>query len=158
MQVVVAMFHHMRRVVAVTVALASFAGLGTVAFAADPYAVRPYWTGVPTGGFYTECAGIIITKGGYGLVPARSTYTEIKYSSGGTCNNLLNRSAGSFDAVATAYDTAGNICGTTYRSNGANTATMVATADACGGTLGYVAGTSDYYASGGTHSWSGTSS
>ncbi|MCU1387931.1 MAG: hypothetical protein JWL72_1269, partial [Ilumatobacteraceae bacterium] len=54
---------------------------------------------------------MLVTKGGYGLVPANSAYTEIKYSSGGTCNNLLGRDLNWVEAQATTYTSSGVMCG-----------------------------------------------
>lgn len=119
------------------------------AFAVDPYQNRPYWTGVPTGGYFTECAGMLVTKAGYGLVPARSTYTEIKYSNGGYCNNFHGSlPAGAFYASSGTWDSSGAQCDGVVVYNSYHVATVVATANACSGGTAYVYGTSSYFAAG----------
>lgn len=125
----------LRRLAVIIVAFATFAGLGVGAARAigDPSITQWYWQGVPPGGFYQECAGSISNLSSYGYLPARSGYMWMKYSSGGTCNNLLTRPAWYMKVVSTSKK--GSItCHTSTRYNGANTWNVLATANNCSGT------------------------
>lgn len=116
------------------------------AHAIDPQDNRPYWTGVPTGGFLQECVGQVVALKAYGLIPARSTYTETRYSSGGGyCNNALTRPTGMIEATAKTFNTYGTLCDSQFRQNSSSSAwNVTATASSCQTATVYLLGESRY--------------
>lgn len=136
-----------RSVLVILIAIAFASVLAPSAYAIDPQDTRPYWTGVPSGGVFQECAGQIVAFQAYGLVPARSTYTETRYSSGGGfCNNALQRPIGMIEARAITFSQDGVQCDNQFRQNQSSTAwNVIATAANCqySGT-GFMRGTSRY--------------
>lgn len=123
--------NHRLLIVALAITVIGFA-LSPLAHAIDPQDQRPFWTGTPTGGFLQECVGQVVAFQAYGLIPARSTYTETRYSSGGTCNNALTRSAGMIEATAQSYSPEGIQCDSQFRQNTSSSAwNVTATAANC---------------------------
>lgn len=90
-------------------------------------ASQPYWTGIPPGGYLQECAGGIVTGNNTspGLIPYRSSYIEVEYSSGGYCNKQLPRSPGWLEAGAKSLNGQYGICNQLYTANNATLATWV---------------------------------
>jgi hypothetical protein len=90
---------------------------------------RPYWTAVPSGGFSQECAGIVVTgnNSGLGLIPKRSSYLEVEYSSAGwnSCNVWLGRPVNWLAAAAQSKNINGAVCNNLVRYNTTVVATLV---------------------------------
>lgn len=133
-----------RRMVAVITVVTVLASmLAPPAYAIDPQDSRPYWTGYPS--VLQECVGQVVTRNGYGLIPARSTYTETRYSSGGFCNNALQRPIGMIEATAQSFSQVGTLCDNQFRQNQSATAwNVIATAAACSSGTFVVQGISRY--------------
>jgi hypothetical protein len=120
------------------------------AYAVNTYDQRPFWSGVPVGGFLQECFGTIATKVNYGFIPARGVYTETKFSNGGFCNSTLGRAANKLRSTSSTWSGA-TLCGTTTVSN-VNVSNsplvlswnVVAIGPPCSGALTRVSYTSEY--------------
>lgn len=116
----------------------------SAAYAAAVLEERPFWTGTPPGGYYQECAGLGVYATAYYVFSPGTAYGETKYSSGGYCNNWLNRPSQWIKVFAYSQQANGTICaqGTAYNAN--NFPNVHITTGTCGGTMKYTYGSMTY--------------
>lgn len=82
----------------------------------DPAIDDPYWMGVPSGGFYPECLGVLATLDGYGSMPVFSGQIRARYSLWWTCSHWLGRPEGMME-IQTRVFSFGALCFNASTSN-----------------------------------------
>lgn len=119
-------------------------GLFGIVSAATTYEHKPFWTGIPPGGVWTECVGMGSYAVPVGFFGAGTGYAETRYSNGGFCNSWLTRPSGWIYAGATSARSNGGVCASAGAYNASGAANAFATAGTCGGVMKYTTGGGSY--------------